>query len=1106
MSTAYTQGGAHRLHLRLFLEGIEVPVISAQVQANLNAPATASIQVVPTDKLFELKPRTLVHLFFYDFTTGDLEEPKLKDYKLIFGGEVVGIQYAKTPTARQAVLQCADWSSYWDTTYQLFLDYSPHGNVLTEKAALWGGGNRMFDNIIRGHSSELARFLVQRPKTPGLRGTKGLLGGVINTLEKMGGVPNHSKGVNDFFAVAELRLRILQQLAAEEADMTPVRVFRSKEFMEWITRGISSVGRLITFRTMLKLLLRYIYYDVVPNPAPPYIPGGNVSFKASASYLEKGVEKQLDDLQEKARTVANRSANALADLPPERVQRYLGELRSNLVSDIIDAIDKLKEENKGYRKAPRKTKSLVNRAASSLQTAYTLLQKTVTKDGNLIPSGGKSEKDILTFVHDRAVAAWHALKAAKSVNKDKSKKFTLHETASARLPMQILRPDCFFVTPPKCNVFFPEQYTQMSYQRSHLQEVTRVLLQTGMAMIGNDKLLSDYFLAPNMKEVRKIAKEQGTRGYRILLPWEKYTGIIPKYEYISDIVFYAGKRQRELDKQQRRDSGSAGKNVVGSRAAYAQRVANFNYMKHRFAPRAIRLSMRFNPFVAPGFPALVIDKPFHISEETIKESLKSPSLDSKTRKALDSLLALKSSPLEGLSTAYAKDPKFGRLLGAPSQFLGMVISMAHSITQTGGTTSVTLTHVRTHRATESDFLEFYLKAKERDILSRAKYKTFVIDIEQAIKEGKSDLIKACLDATPQEILVDYRYSGKEMVSASRPITDVSKPGVGIVKVVGADLASWPNGEKASDTNYRNLHTPNQYKLRDIAGDVLTVPGLKGPTKEVTHNKNTFLVPDGPIRLKPGMKFGKYPIQKIRVLDDQIKVSNITGKNAFYWSKVAIDTGTPTKAKVTLTDLPIEEVVRPSWFSPLYSNLYIGKYIYRPFFGTESLVDDVILTPSTPPDEKLDLDRSDFIDMTVDDVPKLKNIPHAEAAIDLLAFLYGEIRSRGLDVQRFIMDYTYRPIATMEDIFGSEDLELEKKGDKVSVKSGKLGFHSMAIAPYDNLVGLLDDPDTGLPRLSSRSKKDPVSKDLDPRKGRREKVEKYVEELASGGGLGTGVVG
>jgi hypothetical protein len=50
------------LHLRLFLEGVEVPVISAQIQSQKNSPAAASIQIVANDYALDLRPRTLVHL------------------------------------------------------------------------------------------------------------------------------------------------------------------------------------------------------------------------------------------------------------------------------------------------------------------------------------------------------------------------------------------------------------------------------------------------------------------------------------------------------------------------------------------------------------------------------------------------------------------------------------------------------------------------------------------------------------------------------------------------------------------------------------------------------------------------------------------------------------------------------------------------------------------------------------------------------------------------------------------------------------------------------------------------------------------------------------
>ena len=56
---------AKRLKLRLFLEGIEVPVIAARVESAPNSPGVCSIQVPPVAAGTELLPRTLVHLFFF---------------------------------------------------------------------------------------------------------------------------------------------------------------------------------------------------------------------------------------------------------------------------------------------------------------------------------------------------------------------------------------------------------------------------------------------------------------------------------------------------------------------------------------------------------------------------------------------------------------------------------------------------------------------------------------------------------------------------------------------------------------------------------------------------------------------------------------------------------------------------------------------------------------------------------------------------------------------------------------------------------------------------------------------------------------------------------
>ena len=89
---------SEELHLRLFLEGIEVPVIGANISINTDFPATAQIQIIATPEALRLKERTLVHLFTLDDQViSELGEDPIKaefgsNYSLIFCGEVLGLK------------------------------------------------------------------------------------------------------------------------------------------------------------------------------------------------------------------------------------------------------------------------------------------------------------------------------------------------------------------------------------------------------------------------------------------------------------------------------------------------------------------------------------------------------------------------------------------------------------------------------------------------------------------------------------------------------------------------------------------------------------------------------------------------------------------------------------------------------------------------------------------------------------------------------------------------------------------------------------------------------------------------------------------------------
>lgn len=1148
-----------RLGLRLFLEGIEVPVISAQVQIGINAPATAAIQIVPGDKVLDLKARTMVHLFFWDFTLdndvpplppdpqivaqqygvtveearkiisdspdnfGSSEEDDLTGYKLLFSGEVIGVVMAKTPDGRQAVLQCSDFSTYWDTTYQFFVSYSPGGNFLGTDSYVWAGGASMFDDLTAGHVSVMGEYLRSRPKTPGLQNVKGLMGGIISLLEAMGGVPNHAHGVNDFFTIAELKNHLLQQIVAEQNDDTAQQLFDDKAFMDWLTRGMSSLGQLTTFRDMMKLLFKYVYYEVVPNPAAMYVP--STKTVTSKKTVRSKVEVDLDPALK----------GELQDYYEESDRHFqVAYFRSGSDKDHLVSGN----HNDGVLAKSLKTaiKNTIARAKvpaairGQLELAVTWLDKIKTVEN--VQAGSNQVPDTRSLIIN--VTAWKKVRdiiggVLKQQIFDIIDRNVQKTTPGEldRLHTQIFRPDCFFAAPPRCNVIFPEQYTTFQFSRNFLQEVTRLRLSVDW-LFGGDSggLLAEYHFAPATSEIRALAKQQGNEGIRALLPWEKYSGILPKFETIHEVNYVAGRGERQR--------GIKG-NIKGAATNYAARTANFNYMKYRFAARTCEVTTKFNPFMVAGFPAVVIEKPFILDPEKAEE----------IRNTVQSL-----NPNQHLDDMSEMVRTAARIEQAPTQYLGMIAAMSHSVQQDGGSTSIVLTHARTHRITSDDFLGIFSKQLTTEVDTVTV--STELDAEELFKKGDWKKLKFLMDATPQNLHEQARALQDEQTSSTTDsLSDVEQRPMGF----GGLLAN-------PKTKPVRVTVPSS-----ISSSSSKIP-IRGKVKKdrLKDSRQIILVPDsgGSLSINStGPKGGK--ITQIQCVtdaavgvvgnnvskrlkanqsiiissntDDEFLKDPVTGKLlvrgnivgesdiVYFWKKIVIFEEKKVP-KRTSELLPVEEGLRPPWFSPLYSNWFIGDGIYRPFFGCGSIVDQSLFitdqgsatfgTGRSQQQKVLDDlkaangDKAKMLKIIEDAKAKnITDVPDIESSVDVIAYIYGEVRRLGLDIHRFINEYTRRPIATMEDIFGSSDLAYKISGNKLELVSGTPGFHSTAIANVGgNLLGLLDNPDVQLPRLKSGAGgKSPVSKDLDPRPGRRAQVELYVTQIeAAHGGLGVGVSG
>jgi hypothetical protein len=120
----------------------------------------------------------------------------------------------------------------------------------------------------------------------------------------------------------------------------------------------------------------------------------------------------------------------------------------------------------------------------------------------------------------------------------------------------------------------------------------------------------------------------------------------------------------------------------------------------------------------------------------------------------------------------------------------------------------------------------------------------------------------------------------------------------------------------------------------------------------------------------------------------------------------------------------------------------------------------------------------------------------EQAAAFLQATYSHLKQSDMDVEEFIRAYTYRPIATMADMFGTRDLTLNADG---AVLAGVEGFHSRAFGPFSDLFGLVT-PEivnvVGLQRGTTAAQRG------DTRKVKQDAVKDYLAGL----GLGRAILG
>jgi hypothetical protein len=283
---------AERLNLRLFIDGIEVPVVGGRCTAAESTIYAADIQVIATDEVYDLLPRSFVTLFVYnnydyvdDPVSGEKDAIRigpndLRRWVLLFAGELVAVSLQKEGAGRTATLTCADPGNYWDFIRQQYINFSNAGVEMFEAAFLGVKQDRFkfFDVTTQDVNSKIYVWLTQSKNDAG---KPNVSLGVHRVLREM------FFSVNDFYGEAFNRLRIGDTIVGLPQDETAAKLFELEFFKKFIQERLDGAGGMVTARQLIDLLLGPVFHSYVTVPCPRFDRGGEcIGFRPSATKSE----------------------------------------------------------------------------------------------------------------------------------------------------------------------------------------------------------------------------------------------------------------------------------------------------------------------------------------------------------------------------------------------------------------------------------------------------------------------------------------------------------------------------------------------------------------------------------------------------------------------------------------------------------------------------------------------------------------------------------------------------------------------------------------------------------------------------------------------------
>lgn len=571
-----------RLDLKLFLEGDESSVITASVSTTVRSSAT--ITVLATRPVRKLKPMTNVVLGYRDVEGSDpgLVSQEGVRYSVLFVGMVVGISLSRTPSNRSATLQCEGHQTLLDRHYT-YISNTPQ-QLFDHKQSFFGAASFFNSTLKKAGLAEQVKAVFEDtspPVTPGLGGLSGPPKGIIKLIERCvgttlpTGAPAENKhgAQHEFFAHASQQCRLLYQIGGISADTGVTSLLGKDTAGAAISNMSSNLPEIATLNTVMDVLLKQMYYSFVSIGAPPAHKTVDTGVSvARTSALNALVVLFYHDVE--AKLVPGASVpDSLAICDFKRVSALEGELRTHIETDLTVPSTAFK-------------KHIVELGLS--QADVTLLyDATNTHLSELV----KFKREGKELSYEEALAGRASILSLLRKTASKQPAPTNADQAHfMRVLSYLVLPDLAFCTPPSCNVLFPSQISSFSMNIPKFNLPTRLLLHAQMVPNGEENKggYKGYY-APSVKHLSDVqgGSARDTRHAIPLFKHEYFTGIVPSFASFSFFEKFRTASDKDPD--------------------MLLRVANYNLVRQRYQPVTLAVSGPFNPFVAVGFPIALLD-------------------------------------------------------------------------------------------------------------------------------------------------------------------------------------------------------------------------------------------------------------------------------------------------------------------------------------------------------------------------------------------------------------------------------------------------------------------------------------------------------------------